>query len=226
MMQFLIFLMGKRELAECGPYDINIIGDYNIGGDAWASRILLEEMGLRVIAQWSGDGTINELAIAHKVKLNLIHCHRFMNYIVTTMERDYGILWLEYNFFGPTKTAESLRAIAALFDEHIQENCEKVIAKYTPQMEAIISKFKPRLEGDKVMLLVGDLRARHTLGAYELEELAQRLDIDLMGLGVKKKYVCITRWGFLFGKCFLGIIVVLIMVMMGLRFLPRIWIWT
>src|SRR5208337_2608064 len=38
------------------PYDVAIIGDYNIGGDAWSSRILLEEMGLRVIAQWSGDG--------------------------------------------------------------------------------------------------------------------------------------------------------------------------
>ncbi|MEX3946110.1 nitrogenase molybdenum-iron protein alpha chain, partial [Paraburkholderia sp. BR10937] len=40
------------------PYDVAIIGDYNIGGDAWSSRILLEEMGLRVIAQWSGDGTL------------------------------------------------------------------------------------------------------------------------------------------------------------------------
>ena len=27
------------------PYDIAIIGDYNIGGDAWSSRILFEEMG-------------------------------------------------------------------------------------------------------------------------------------------------------------------------------------
>ena len=43
------------------PYDVAIIGDYNIGGDAWSSRILLEEIGLRVIAQWSGDGTIAEL---------------------------------------------------------------------------------------------------------------------------------------------------------------------
>ncbi|RVD47964.1 nitrogenase molybdenum-iron protein alpha chain, partial [Mesorhizobium sp. M2D.F.Ca.ET.140.01.1.1] len=23
---------------EAGPYDVNVIGDYNIGGDAWASR--------------------------------------------------------------------------------------------------------------------------------------------------------------------------------------------
>ena len=31
---------------ETTDYDVAIIGDYNIGGDAWASRILLEEMGV------------------------------------------------------------------------------------------------------------------------------------------------------------------------------------
>lgn len=38
---------------EPGPYDVALIGDYNIGGDAWSSRILLEEMGLRVVTQFS-----------------------------------------------------------------------------------------------------------------------------------------------------------------------------
>ena len=50
------------------PYDVAVIGDYNIGGDAWGSRLLLEEMGLRVIAQWSGDASYKELAIASKSK--------------------------------------------------------------------------------------------------------------------------------------------------------------
>ncbi|HNO36220.1 MAG TPA: nitrogenase component 1, partial [Nitrospira sp.] len=63
------------------PYDVAIIGDYNIGGDAWATRIILEEMGLRVVAQWSGDGTIAEMMNTPKVKLNLLHCYRSMNYI-------------------------------------------------------------------------------------------------------------------------------------------------
>lgn len=112
-------------------------------------------MGLRVIAQWSGDGTINELMIAHKSKLNLIHCHRSMNYMCTTLEREYGIPWMEYNFFGPTKTIQSLRAIADRFDDHIRANCEKVIAKYQVEMDAIIGKYRPRLEGKKVMLLIG-----------------------------------------------------------------------
>lgn len=223
------FVMGRAELAETGPYDVNIIGDYNIGGDAWASRILLEEMGLRVIAQWSGDGSLNELEVAHKAKLNLIHCHRSMNYMVDHMEKAYGIPWLEYNFFGPTKTYESLRAIAALFDATIQENCEQMIAKYKPVMDAVIHKYRPRLEKKTVMLMIGGLRSRHTIGAYEdlgmdivasgyefahkddyekmlpmleegtiimddptayeLEELTQRMNIDLVGSGVKEKYV-------------------------------------
>jgi nitrogenase molybdenum-iron protein alpha chain len=66
---------------ESTPYDVAIIGDYNIGGDAWSSRILLEEMGLRVIAQWSGDGSLAELEATPKAKLNVLHCYRSMNYI-------------------------------------------------------------------------------------------------------------------------------------------------
>ena len=62
-------------------------------------------------------------------KLNLLHCYRSMNYISRHMEEKYGMPWMEYNFFGPTKIAESLRAIAARFDEKIQENAERAIAK-------------------------------------------------------------------------------------------------
>lgn len=89
---------------ESTPYDVTIIGDYNIGGDAWSSRILLEEMGLRVIAQWSGDGTLAEMEKTPKAKLNLLHCYRSMNYISRHMEEKYGIPWVEYNFFGPPRS--------------------------------------------------------------------------------------------------------------------------
>jgi nitrogenase molybdenum-iron protein alpha chain len=158
---------GKPARFESTPYDVAIIGDYNIGGDAWSSRILIEEMGLRVIAQWSGDGTLAELESTPHAKLNLIHCYRSMNYISRHMEEKYGIPWVEYNFFGPTKIAESLRAIAAHFDDRIKEGAERVIAKYQTLADAIIAKFRPRLEGKTVMLFVGGLRPRHVIGAYE-----------------------------------------------------------
>ncbi|MFV0481013.1 MAG: nitrogenase molybdenum-iron protein alpha chain [Campylobacteraceae bacterium] len=162
---------------ETTPYDVTIVGDYNIGGDAWSSRILLEEMGLRVIAQWSGDATYKELAIAPKSKLNLLHCYRSMNYIVRHMEQEFGVPWMEYNFFGPSKTTESLRKIAAFFDETIQKKTEEVIAKYTAMTDAVIAKYRPKLEGKKVMLYVGGLRPRHVIGAYE------DLGMEIIGTG-------------------------------------------
>ncbi|SFX61244.1 nitrogenase molybdenum-iron protein alpha chain [Marinospirillum alkaliphilum] len=214
---------------EPGKYDVAILGDYNIGGDAWSSRILLEEMGLRVVAQWSGDGTLAEMEQTPKVKLNLLHCYRSMNYISRHMEEKYGIPWVEYNFFGPTKVAESLRKIASYFDDSIKAKAEEVIAKYQPLMQAVIDKYKPRLQGKKVMLYVGGLRPRHVIGAYEdlgmevvgtgyefahkddyertnhdvkdatliyddvtgfeFEEFVKRVKPDLIGSGVKEKYI-------------------------------------
>jgi len=161
-----IFEKAATEI-ETTPYDITIIGDYNIGGDAWASRRILEEMGLRVIAQWTGDATMAELANAPQAKLNLIHCYRSMNYICRYMEDTWGIPWEEYNFFGPTKIYESIRRIAAHFDDTIKANAEALIEKMRPEMDAIIAEYKPRLEGKTVMLYVGGLRPRHVIGAYE-----------------------------------------------------------
>jgi len=162
---------------ESTPYDVSIIGDYNIGGDAWSSRILLEEMGLRVIAQWSGDTTYKELTMAPKAKINLLHCYRSMNYVVRHMEQEFGVPWMEYNFFGPTKTTESLRKIAAFFDETIQAKTEAVIAKYTAMTDKVIAKYKPKLAGKTVMLYVGGLRPRHVIGAYE------DLGMEVIGTG-------------------------------------------
>jgi len=161
------YILGTGTLEKSTPYDVALIGDYNIGGDAWASRKILEEMGLRVIAQWTGDASINEMGIAHKAKLNLIHCYRSMNYICRHMEEQYGTPWTEFNFFGPTKTYQSIRKIASYFDDNIREKAEKMIEKYKPKMDEIVDHYRPRLEGRKVMLYVGGLRPRHTIGAYE-----------------------------------------------------------
>jgi nitrogenase molybdenum-iron protein alpha chain len=167
----------QQPIWETGPYDVNLVADYNIGGDAWPSRKLLEELGLRVIGSWSGDATLAEIERAPKARLNLIHCYRSMNYICRHMEEKYGMPWVEYNFFGPTRIAASLRKIAAQFDETIQANAEKVIAKYQPLADAVIAKYKPRLNGKTVMLYVGGLRPRHTATAYE------DLGMEIVGSG-------------------------------------------
>ena len=186
-------------------------------------------MGLRVVAQWSGDGTLAEMENTPKVKLNLLHCYRSMNYISRHMEEKFGIPWMEYNFFGPSKINASLREIASHFDSKIQEGAQRVIEKYAPEVKAVTDKYAPRLQGKKVMLFVGGLRPRHTIGAYEdlgmevvgtgyefghnddyqrttedlgnttliyddvtgfeFEEFVKKIKPDLVGSGVKEKYI-------------------------------------
>ena len=224
------YIIGTREFAEPeSPYDIALIGEYNIGGDAWSTKPLLEECGLNVKSVWTGDGELEKIAATHKVKLNVIHCYRSMNYMCKVMEEKFGIPWIELNFFGPTKIRQSLRALAELFDDNIKQKVEAVIAKYDPIMQSVIEEYKPRLDGKKVMLLVGGLRPRHTIGAYEdlgmdcvgsgyefahtddydrtapempdatvvyddpseyeFEKFADALKPDLIGSGIKEKYV-------------------------------------
>ncbi|WP_425804757.1 nitrogenase molybdenum-iron protein alpha chain [Desulfitobacterium sp. Sab5] len=223
------YVLGKGTREDVGPYDVSLIGDYNIGGDAWATKKILEEIGLKVKNVWTGDSNLEMLQTAHQVKLNLIHCYRSMNYIAKYMEDNYQIPWMEVNFFGPTKIKESLLKIADFFDETIRENAKKVIAKYEAQMAKVIETYRPRLEGKKVMLYVGGLRPRHIIGAYEdlgmeiigtgyefahnddyertfekledgtliyddasayeLEEFVKKLSPDLVGAGIKEKYV-------------------------------------
>jgi nitrogenase molybdenum-iron protein alpha chain len=83
------------------------------------------------------------------------------------MEEKYGIPWIELNFFGPTKIRESLRKLADRFDDTIKAKVEATIAKWDAEMQKVIAEYRPRLEGKKVMLYVGGLRPRHTVGAYE-----------------------------------------------------------
>ncbi|MGO6697661.1 nitrogenase molybdenum-iron protein alpha chain [Rhizobium johnstonii] len=172
------WVFDKRE-ADFEPslFDVNVIGDYNIGGDAWASRILLEDMGLRVIGNWSGDATLAEVERAPKATLNLIHCYRSMNYIARHMEEKYGIPWMEYNFFGPSQIEASLRNIAAFFGPETQDKAEALITRYQPLVQAVTEKYRPRLIGKTVMLYVGGLRPRHVITAYE------DLGMEIVGTG-------------------------------------------
>ena len=224
------YVIETREVTEpAGPYDIALIGDYNIGGDVWSVKPLLEECGLNVKASWTGDGQIEQIAATHQVKLNVIHCYRSMNYMARVMEEKYKIPWLELNFFGPTKIKASLRKLAEHFDDNIKQKVEAAIAKYDPEMQKVIAEYRPRLEGKKVMLYVGGLRPRHTVSAYEdlgmqvvgsgyefahnddyertapempeatviyddvseyeLEQFVHTLKPDLVGSGIKEKYL-------------------------------------
>ena len=66
---------------------------------------------------FSGNSEYDEFASAHTADLNVVMCHRSINYMAEMMEKRYGIPWFKVNFIGAEATAKSLRKIAAYFGD-------------------------------------------------------------------------------------------------------------
>ena len=56
-------VIGTVEPEYTTPYDINIIGEYNLAGELWQVKPLLDELGIRILACISGDAKYHEVAV-------------------------------------------------------------------------------------------------------------------------------------------------------------------
>ncbi|MDQ1287519.1 MAG: nitrogenase molybdenum-iron protein alpha chain [Actinomycetota bacterium] len=144
------------------PFRINVLGEYNIGGDAFEIERVLTRCGIEVVATFSGNTNYTEIATSHTANLNVVMCHRSINYLAEMMETSYGIPWIKVNFLGAGSMAKSLRKIARYFgDADLTARVEVVIADELSQISAEKDEIRARCEGKTAMLYVGGSRAHH-----------------------------------------------------------------
>ena len=105
-------VIGTIEPEYTTPYDINIIGEYNLSGELWQVKPLLDAMGVRVLACISGDARYREVASSHRAKAAMMVCSKAMINIARKMEERYGIPYFEGSFYGIGDMSDSLRQIA------------------------------------------------------------------------------------------------------------------
>ena len=121
-----------------GEFRFNILGEYNIGGDAFEIERIIDACGMTLHSTFSGNSEYDEFASAHTADLNVVMCHRSINYMADMMEKTYGIPWFKIKFIGAQACAKSLRKIAAYFgDELLMERVEKVIAEEMVEVERV-----------------------------------------------------------------------------------------
>lgn len=155
-------IVGENDEEKPGKYKINLLGEYNIGGDGFEIDRIFDKCGITCISTFSGNSTYDEFASSHTADLNAVMCHRSINYVADMMETKYGIPWIKVNFIGAKSTAKSLRKIAEYFgDKKLIDKVEKVIAEEMPEVEAALSDIVPRTEGKTAMMFVGGSRAHH-----------------------------------------------------------------
>ncbi|MCA1944304.1 MAG: nitrogenase molybdenum-iron protein alpha chain [Desulfovibrio sp.] len=160
--QIFTHVVGTSDTVTEGKYRINMLGEYNIGGDAFVIEDLLHRCGITINATFSGNSTYDDFARAHTADLNCIMCHRSINYVAEMMEIKYGIPWIKVNYIGVESTVKSMRKIAEYFgDQELKDKVEQVIAEEMPAVEAVLKDVKPRTQGKTAMLFVGGSRAHH-----------------------------------------------------------------
>ena len=160
-------LVGQNDADKPGEYKINLLGEYNIGGDGFEIDRILQKCGITGISTFSGNSTYDQFASAHKSDLSCVMCHRSINYVADMLETKYGIPWIKVNFIGAEATAKSLRKIGLYFgDQALIDRIEAVIAEEMPAVKAAIEGILPRTKGKTAMIFVGGSRAHHYMELF------------------------------------------------------------
>jgi Nitrogenase molybdenum-iron protein, alpha and beta chains len=97
-----------------------------------------------------------------------------MHWVASNLERTFGTPYMDVNFFGPENTSESLRRIAAFYnDPAITERTEALIAREMKLIRPEIEKYRAKLRGKRAAIYLG--------GAYKAIAIIRQL----RGLGME-----------------------------------------
>ncbi|WP_316158036.1 MULTISPECIES: nitrogenase iron-molybdenum cofactor biosynthesis protein NifE [unclassified Bradyrhizobium] len=178
-------VIGTVEPEVTTPYDLNIIGEYNLSGELWQVKSLFDELGIRISACISGDGRYKDVASSHRARAAMMVCSKAMINVARKMEERYGIPFFEGSFYGIQDSSDSLREIARLLVERgapadLLDRTEAVIAREEAKAWAAIEPFKQRLTGKKVLLITGGVKSWSVVAAL------QEAGMELVGTSVKK----------------------------------------
>jgi len=155
----------KMREEEKTPYDICLIGDYNMDWDLKVIKPLFEKIGVRVVAVFSGNERIENLIKMIDVKLNVVHCQRSAEYIAHMIKDGFDIPFIRVSLFGIQQTAEALRKTAAFFG--LEERAEKVIAEEVARVEKALAFYREKLIGKRIAVYVGGPRVWHWIRLME-----------------------------------------------------------
>jgi nitrogenase molybdenum-cofactor synthesis protein NifE len=179
------YVIGTEEPEETTPYDINIIGEYNLSGELWQVKPLLDELGIRILACISGDAKYHEVARSHRARAAMMVCSKAMINVARKMEERYGIPYFEGSFYGIGDTTDSLRRISQLLVDRgapaeLLDRTEAVIEREEARAWERIAPFKARLVGKRALLFTGGVKSWSVVAAM------QEAGLTVIGTSVKK----------------------------------------
>ncbi|WP_242392985.1 bifunctional nitrogenase iron-molybdenum cofactor biosynthesis protein NifEN [Anaeromyxobacter oryzisoli] len=180
-------VIGTAEPATTTPYDVNLIGEYNIAGDLWGMRPLFARAGIRILSCISGDARFEDLRYAHRARLNVIICSKSLTNLARKMKKRFGIPWLEESFYGMTDTARALRDMARELDlahggpgdRTVRDRVEALLAEEEARCTARIAPYRARLEGKRAVLFTGGVKT------WSMVHALRELGVEVLAAGTQ-----------------------------------------
>ncbi|MFN3813208.1 MAG: nitrogenase iron-molybdenum cofactor biosynthesis protein NifE [Aquificaceae bacterium] len=175
------YVIGTKEPEYTTPYDVNLLGEYNIAGELWQVMPLFEELGLRVLACISGDARYKEVAMAHRAKVNMVVCSKALLNLARKMEEKYGIPYFEGSFYGIENTSEALRKFAYLLgDAELMNRTERIIREKEEETKRRLEPYIEKLRGKRVLINTGGVKS------WSMVSQVQELGMLVVGTSSKK----------------------------------------
>jgi nitrogenase molybdenum-cofactor synthesis protein NifE len=150
-------LVGTGDTHGIAPVSINILGEFNIGGEAWVIRKYYERMGVQVVSVMTGDSRVEELRRAHGAALNVVQCSGAMTFLAETMQANYGIPYIRASYFGIEDMAKALYDVAAHFSTEplIRQKAEALVRDAVAAVLPELQRIKADLAGKRAAIYVG-----------------------------------------------------------------------
>ncbi|WP_258535712.1 nitrogenase iron-molybdenum cofactor biosynthesis protein NifE [Bacillus sp. 03113] len=175
------YVIGTAEPPKETPWDVNLIGEYNIAGEGWDIQALFDQVGIRVLSRITGDGRFNEIRWAHKAKVNMVVCSRALINMARTMEEKYEIPYFEGSFYGAKETTLSLKTLAFLLnDKELIKRVNEFTKIEEQNLDYELSEYRKVLKGKRAILYTGGVKSWSIITAL------QELGIEVVGVGTNK----------------------------------------
>jgi nitrogenase molybdenum-cofactor synthesis protein NifE len=150
-------LVGTGDISGVVPVSINILGEFNLAGEAWIIRDYYRRMGVNVNAVITGDARVEDIKRAHGAALNVVQCSGSMTYLAKIMEEKYKIPYIRVSYFGLEDMTSALYDVAAFFKDspEILERAKTVVKGEVDAIMGELLKYRNELRGKKAALYVG-----------------------------------------------------------------------
>ncbi|NPB09672.1 MAG: nitrogenase [Thermodesulfobacteria bacterium] len=133
---------------------VNLVGEYNVAGEAEEIVRLLAALGVRVHTVLTGKTRLSEIETLTRARLNLLFCGSTARDFAEDLKSRFGMPWIKVSFYGLSATSASLRKVAEALGLS-GSAVEELIAREEAGVREWLRPRLPLFSGKRALLVLG-----------------------------------------------------------------------